>query len=235
MKSNIRYIYFDVDDTILDHKSAERAALQLTHDHFAELKIISIQDLWQHYHANNVTLWQDYGNGKIDRPFLEYNRFARTLTDLNISSIDPDVMRAFYMQCYQDNWRWIEHAENVLDVLIQTYPIGFLTNGFRELQRAKADQFKLWSYTKYYVISEEVGYMKPSPEIFDYATKLVNFAPHEILYVGDSFTSDILGASNFGWKTAWFTKSQDPDSIRHATFAFDDLQKLPELIQNVLH
>ena len=235
MKSNILFIYFDVDDTILDHKSAERASLQLTHDHFAELKIISIQDLWHHYHTNNVKLWQDYGHGKIDRPYLEYNRFAFTLSDLKISTIDPDDMRSFYMQCYQDNWSWVEHAENVLNELNQTYQLGFLTNGFQELQRAKADQFKLWTYTNHYVISEEVGYMKPSPEIFEYATKLANVAPHEILYVGDSFSSDILGGSRFGWKTAWFTNSQDPESIKHATLVFDDLQKLPDLIQNILH
>ena len=235
LKSTIRFIYFDVDDTILDHKSAERAALQLTHDHFAALKCISIQELWHHYHTNNIKLWQDYGRGKIDRPFLEYNRFARTLRDLNISSIDPDEMRAFYMQSYQDNWRWIDHAQTVLDELYQIYPIGFLTNGFRELQRAKADQFKLWSYTKHYVISEEVGHMKPSHQIFEFATKLVNVPANEILYVGDSFTSDILGGSTFGWKTAWYTKSQDPESIKQATFVFDDLLKLPDLIQNVLH
>ena len=235
MKSKIRFIYFDVDDTILDHKSAERAALQLTHDHFAELKGITIQDLWHHYHLNNLKLWQDYGHGLIDRPYLEHNRFAFTLRDLNISTIKPDEMRTFYAQSYQNSWSWIEHAEYVLNELIKTYPIGFLTNGFRELQRAKANQFNLWSYTKHYVISEEVGHMKPSPEIFEFATKLVNLSPDEILYVGDSFTSDILGGSKFGWKTAWYTKSQDLESIKHATFTFDDLQKLPYLIQNILH
>ena len=235
MNSNIRFIYFDVDDTILDHKSAERAALQLTYDHFAELKRTSIQDLWHHYHTINVKLWQDYGHGLIDRPYLEINRFTLTLNDLGISTIDPNEMRSFYMKCYQKNWSWMEHAEIVLKELHKNYPIGFLTNGFRELQRAKADKFNLMSYGKHYVISEEVGHMKPSREIFEFATKLANVPAHQILYVGDSFPSDILGGSRFGWKTAWFTNSQDPESIKYATIVFDDLQKLPDLIQNVLH
>lgn len=235
MKPNIRFLYFDVDDTILDHKAAERAALKQTHDHFPEFGTISVQELWHHYHANNVMLWHEYGIGEIDRAYLEINRFAFTLRDLDISTIDPDTMRAFYMKSYQDNWRWIDHAQQVLNDLSKQWPIGFLTNGFRELQRAKADQFNLWSYTEHYVISEEVGFMKPSREIFEFATKRVNVEPEQILYVGDSLTSDIIGGSDYGWKTAWYTQSTDPKKLIKATITFDDLQKLPEMIQNILH
>ncbi len=234
MNKPIKFIYFDIDDTILDHKSAERAALQDTRSEFDILLDIEIEKLWDAYHANNAQLWIDYGLGKIDRPSLERFRFERTLKDLGLPSAEYANIRYVYMEYYKRHWSWIEGAEKALEAISQRFPIGFLTNGFAELQNAKINQFKLKRFGKTYVISEEVGYMKPSPQIFEHATKLATVEPDEILYVGDSFISDIRGASLFGWHTAWFTQSPDPAKAKVSSFMFEDFQKLPALICNYI-
>lgn len=226
MKKDIRYIYFDIDDTILDHKSAERAGLQDTHDNLEFLQPIPLQELWDVYHSNNKKLWKDYGAGRIDREFLEHSRFAWTLRDLGIETSNTTKMRETYMQYYEDHWEWIPGAKEALAVLSKQYSVGFLTNGFAEVQQKKAEKFGLFDLTENYIISENVGFMKPMPGIFEYATRMAEVQPEEILYVGDSFISDIEGGSAFGWKTAWFTNSQDASQTKKATFAFDDFDLL---------
>jgi FMN phosphatase YigB (HAD superfamily) len=37
------------------------------------------------------------------------------------------------------------------------------------------------------------------------------FRAKRSLYVGDSFSSDIVGGNNAGWKTAWFTALIDKE------------------------
>lgn len=235
LQHTIRFIYFDVDDTILDHRKAEKKALSDIHKQFRELSSVPIQKLIDQYHKINVGLWTDYGLGIIDRPHLELNRFRFTLESLDIRDINFEEVRISYMKRYHEHWEWIDYAREAMIRISEIWPIGFLTNGFAEVQRAKAEKFSLYEYSDKYIISEDVGFMKPSPEIFSYATQLAGVKPEEILYVGDSFTSDVVGATAFGWNTAWFTKENDPQRISRSTFTFDDFRKLPEILDNRRH
>lgn len=230
MKNTIKFIYFDIDDTILDHKSAERSALQETRNSLSALQDVAIEELWKHYHQNNKRLWIEYGAGRISREILENNRFEWTLRDLGQNIGEAEKMRQVYMKFYEQHWTWVSNAKEVLTILSAQYPVGFLTNGFAEVQRAKAQQFNLDTLSEFYIISEEVGFMKPSPGIFEYATRAVKCNPEEILYVGDSFISDIQGGSSYGWKTAWFTYLPNPSEAKIADIVFDDFRLLPDLV-----
>jgi len=48
------------------------------------------------------------------------------------------------------------------------------------------------------VASAVVGSAKPHPDIFRYALIRARLQPHEVLYVGDSYISDVLGARTAG-------------------------------------
>lgn len=226
MKLRPKFLYFDIDDTLLDHKGAEKAALADTRALFPFLAHVDLEQLQQVYHHNNLRLWKDYGAGNIERSYLEVNRFAWTLRDLGLDPDLADTVRTVYMQQYANHWAWVPGAKEALSDLTKWYPVGFLTNGFAEVQHAKSRQFNLDAYSFIYLISEEVGFMKPQPGIFAHATREAGVQPHEILYVGDSFDSDIAGGSAFGWKTAWFTPQADPMRRSRASFVFHDFSEL---------
>jgi len=106
--------------------------------------------------------------------------------------------------------------------------VGILTNGFAAVQYAKMERFpELRQHAKALVISEEVGVAKPHPELFAHATRAAGVAPEAILYVGDSFGSDVLGAKNAGWQVAWFTPAA-PASVPESVFVF---ARWPELLR----
>jgi len=57
------------------------------------------------------------------------------------------------------------------------------------------------------VTSEDARAYKPRPEMFTQALAAFDLAPHEVLHVGDSRTSDIAGATPLGIPVAWINRT----------------------------
>ena len=53
-------------------------------------------------------------------------------------------------------------------------------------------------YLDFVVASAAVGTAKPHPDIFRYALARAELAPDDVIYVGDSYVSDVLGARTVG-------------------------------------
>jgi len=218
-----RYLFFDIDDTLLNHRKAERAALRYARQALVPLQNVSLRQLWDTYGRINRDLWDHYGRGDITRQDLQHLRFNLTLIELGIPTTVQEAVSTRYMSQYRKSWSWMPGAKDFLDWAYRQRPLGFLTNGFTEVQHAKAEAFGLRAYSEVYVISEEVGCMKPSACIFRHATERAGVDPGDILYVGDSYHSDIMGAKSFGWKTAWYTTDGNDTGgvadLKVATFA----------------
>jgi putative hydrolase of the HAD superfamily len=225
-----KFIYFDLDDTLLDHKKAEQNGLRDVHSHFEVFNDISLEDLMSTYHEINKGLWEEYGRGEIDRHILHRRRFEETLIELNIDgALYPETGKV-YMNYYRNHWEWIEGAKEAFDRIREKYSVGLITNGFAETQWMKIDQFGFRNMVDHIIISEEVGVMKPHPKIFDHATELVDLDRSEILYVGDSLTSDVMGGKKAGWKVAWYTANPSREGEELADLIFDDFEKLIDYI-----
>ncbi len=224
---NPKFIYFDLDDTLLDHKKAEKAGLADVHQHFSHVfNGTSLDRLVEIYHEINKGLWDEYGRGEIDRHILHRRRFEETFAELEI---DTDLWReagTIYMSYYRNHWEWVEGAKKVFNQIAGKYQVGLITNGFAETQWMKIEQFGFKDVMDKIIISEEVGVMKPHPEIFDYATRLASVDRLDILYVGDSFNSDIKGGKNAGWQLAWFTSNPTKEGEELADLVFDDFEVL---------
>jgi len=223
---NPKFIYFDLDDTLLDHKKAERAGLRDVHQHFDMFEGISEDQLLDTYHHINKGLWEEYGRGDIDRHELHQRRFSETLGELGLDEKMQEEAGKVYMNYYRNHWEWIDGAKDAYDKIAKKYEVGIITNGFAETQRLKIDQFQLGETARQIVISEDVGVMKPHPKIFDHSTELAGVNRDEILYVGDSFTSDVTGGAKAGWKVAWYTRSPIEQGYKLADLIFDDFDKL---------
>lgn len=225
-----KFIYFDLDDTLLNHKSAEAAALKDVHQYFPFFDDVSADNLVDIYHKVNSRQWTLYSSGDIGRDDLQRNRFEQTLQQLSLDGSRYKEVGDYYLQCYRNHWQWIDGARSVYQKVVQKYPVGILTNGFSETQKLKFKEFALSDSAEHVVISEDVGVLKPDPKIFEHATDLAGVAPEDILYIGDSFTSDIEGGAAFGWKTAWFTSNGTTDKHEKADFIFHKFEELTEFL-----
>ncbi len=223
---NPKFIYFDLDDTLLDHKKAEQAGLADVHQHFDVFSDIDLDKLVDVYHHINKGLWEEYGRGEIDRHILHRRRFEETFVELGVDAAMYEEAGKVYMNYYRNHWEWVEGAKEAYDAIAEKYPVGIITNGFAETQWLKIEQFGFKETARQIVISEEVGVMKPHPKIFDHSTELVGVERESILYVGDSPTSDVKGGKSAGWQVAWFTSNPIESTSELADLVFDDFDDL---------
>jgi len=82
----------------------------------------------------------------------------------------------------------------------------------------------LWDYT---LSSEETNYLKPNREPFLKIVETLNIDPGEILFVGDRYHYDVVGARQVGMKTAHFTRIREVNGLADFTFnSYKDFFKL---------
>ena len=222
-------IFFDLDDTLLDHRAAERHALQRLMDARPDVfGAHAFEAVHAVYHRHNVALWTDYADRRVTKDDLRRLRFERLLGELG-SSHDCAPFEAVWYAAYADGWSFPEAARAAFERVADVHPVGVITNGFREQQAAKLDRFPaLRDRLAVTVISEDVGVMKPHRALFDHAADLAGAAPADLVYVGDSLRSDVEGALGAGWRAAWFRG--DPALAPKSTFCFDDWDALAEWV-----
>ena len=83
----------------------------------------------------------------------------------------------------------------------------------------------LWDFE---LSTEDTNYLKPNPEPFLEIAKGLGIAPEAILYVGNSYEYDVLGAKNVGMAAAHLTRKPVKDSI--ADFSFSSFGQLAEFL-----
>lgn len=224
----LRYIYFDLDNTLLDHNTAESKSHRSIYETYPELQSVPISDWLATYQLVNHNLWVQYQDGEIDRHQLQISRFHNSMKELGLSTENSREIGITYMKMYREFWDWIDDAQETLEAASKQFEVGIITNGFKETQHLKFEKLSMHKYTNQMVISEELGVLKPHPKVFDHATKLAGVPREEILYVGDSYSSDIVGGVNAGWKTAWYTGSaseEETEITPDLTFhQFEDLR-----------
>ncbi len=85
-----------------------------------------------------------------------------------------------------------------------------ITNGIASVQRRRFAASPITRFFKSVVISEEIGIAKPDPRIFEPALREVGVAATDVLFVGDSVTSDMAAARNAGMDFIWLNPSGGP-------------------------
>ena len=79
--------------------------------------------------------------------------------------------------------------------------------------------------------SESSGYLKPNPEPFLKLSDTLGVSPGNVLYVGNSYQYDIIGAKRAGMKTAHLTRNAARDS--EADFSFSRFDQLLEFLNGI--
>ena len=195
------WILFDADGTLFDFSRAETAALTAA---FAE-EDLSFEDRHlELYRQVNASIWQELERGEIEREELKVRRFERLFEAAELE-IDAQAFGARYLKCLAARSDLIAGAEEILRRLRGKVRMILLTNGLKDVQRPRLAGSPIEGYFEDVVISEEVGAVKPDPEIFDVAfSRMGQPNKNKVLIVGDSLTSDIRGGSDYGIDTCWY-------------------------------
>ena len=95
----------------------------------------------------------------------------------------------------EKNRRWLE-------TLHDTYQLAVISNNFGNTQ-GWCDEYKLSPLLGAIIDSTVFGIAKPDARIFEAALSQLNVPPNQAIYVGDSYSADMVGGKNAGMWTAW--------------------------------
>ncbi len=120
----------------------------------------------------------------------------------------------------------------LLESLQQRFRLGLLSNfDHGPTAHAVLERLELDRWFDVRVVSDDVGYCKPSAEIFALSCERMGVAPHEALFVGDSLCADVEGAAAAGLTPIWVGK-KDEDS-GPAVAVIEDVTELPSVLQSL--
>jgi len=90
-----------------------------------------------------------------------------------------------------------ELIEIIKDLKSKNYKIGLLSNNYIKLRQQMIDEDTI-KYFDSVIVSSEVGYQKPQPEIFDILFNELGVRNNEVVFIDDS-KSSLEGASKIGY------------------------------------
>ena len=217
-----KYLLFDADNTIFDFDRSEHEALKQT---FASFGIALSEEQHSVYHGINDALWKKLEKGEVTRDKLKTLRFAQFLEYLGRDDVDPCEAASLYVETLSDQSFLIDGAYEVCEQLSGFYPLYLITNGITSVQKKRFIASPVKKFFETVFISEEMGCAKPALEYFQKVCEAIgdDDASHYIV-IGDSLSSDIRGASNFGCDSVWVCRDGTASDI--ATYTVDSLSKI---------
>jgi HAD superfamily hydrolase (TIGR01549 family) len=188
----IKAVGFDFDNTLVDEPFSVRERWKAVLRQFARLS----------------------PNGDLSEKFFEIYAakglsYKRHVNDaLEALKIDPNwvapIVQAFLSTVVAE--RLHDGALELLRWLQQSgYALGILTNGRQKTQSERIRISGVSDYMQHVVYSDD--HQKPAKQGFErFIEKLGLESGRELLYVGNSYEEDILGARAVGAKACWISK-----------------------------
>ena len=228
---NQPFLFFDLDNTILDFSWAERRALSRALDE-AGLKATS--EILERYRIINIGQWELLEEGKLSRDQVLVSRYEILFREFGIPA-SAETIAERYEQLLGDGYRFIPDAQELLETLQGKARLYIASNGCAKVQAARIASADLARYFDEIFISEELGADKPSPEFFQRAIQRIpDFDPRFALVIGDSLSSDIRGGKNAGLLTCWYNpKGEKPRQDVCPDYEIRSLEELPALLEQI--
>jgi len=112
-----------------------------------------------------------------------------------------------YRQTYERVWQAVPGALALAAAIRDAgLKLVIVTNNVVSEQRLKVDRCGLAPLIDVLLASEEAGFLKPDPRIFEIALSRVNARADEAVMLGDAWATDIEGARAAGIRAVWLNR-----------------------------
>lgn len=172
----MRGILLDLDDTLLDDRTATRVALStFLSAHRLAWADESEEEALQRWRDIASVYWQRFEKGEIS--FHEQRRARiREFFKSTFSDAEADLAFEPYRLAYESSWSLTAECRAFLE-RTTNIPKGIITNGDREQQLRKVQATGLDKHVLGVITPMDCGHWKPRPEIFLAALALLNLEP----------------------------------------------------------
>lgn len=227
----MKYLFFDLDDTLLDFHKAEAWALRQA---LRRSGVEPTDAIAARYSEINQSQWELLEEQKITRQQVLVRRFQLLFQELGVNASCEKTQKC-YENMLAKGHDFMPGAQELLETLKGKYEMYLVSNGTAMVQDARLRDSGIEQYFKGIFISERVGVDKPQEEFFDRSFAAIPvFDPGQAMIIGDSLTSDIRGGNNAGIQTCWYNPKDKPRRADiHVDYEISELMALPKLLDTL--
>lgn len=226
---NVSVISFDGDMTLWDFLKVMRHSLKQSLTELQKqvptqraLELTIDEMIWiREQYAEEVKgkIWNllDIRQGAFERT-LEYVGYPnkKLAADLN----------AIYRKHRFEDIELYPDVIQTFNVLQQHYKLGLLSNGNTYPERCGLED-----YFEFVIFSQDVQVEKPDPKIFEITAQQAGCEFSQLMHVGDSLESDVIGAKKVGAHAVWLNR----DGVQNTTniqpdYEISSLSEIPAIL-----
>ena len=197
-----RAIFIDIDDTLLDYIPCCREAFE-----FALPEHPEYFDLFFEI-SGRLFSEAKHGLHTIAEVMELYPKEFIATIGYPPEAVDP--FKHAFRAAWGKTHTLVPGAKEMLEHLkTKGYRLFAASNSFGHLQRSRLEQAGILPYFEDTYISMDIGYDKPDIRFYQEALRRCGLQPHEVLMIGDSMTTDVIGAQKAGMDALFFDRQKD--------------------------
>ena len=230
-----RAVLIDLDDTLVDHQYAIRAALKSLHESDVRLQALEYDFLVTEWQRLLETMHDDVALGRIPIHESRMRRY-HLFYEMAGSPVTRDEVLAIadrHVATYMATRRIVPGADLLMRALKAHVPVAIVTNNTIVEQTEKLATFGLADCVDHLVTSEEVGVAKPDPAIFVDALARLGVDACDAVMIGDSWENDVVGAAQCGIRAVWLNRHgiACPDAaLAHELASFEPVAGVVDIV-----
>ena len=222
-------VFIDIDDTLLDYipccrEAFDAAMMQLSTIHPAPSTVhpapYTHDDLFDLFFSISGRLFSEAKHGLhtvAEVMELYPQEFIERMNELRneqVSREEEARMTDTFKHAFRDAWgqthTLVPGAKETLQTLKDKgYRLFAASNSFGHLQRSRLEHAGILSFFEDTYISMDIGYDKPDIRFYQEALRRAGLQPDEVLMIGDSMTTDVIGAQKAGIDARFFDRKTD--------------------------
>jgi putative hydrolase of the HAD superfamily len=226
--SGIRAISFDADGTLWDFEKVMRYSLGCvlkelqTHDSNAA----ALLDIDKMIEIRNL-LSEELKGKTTNLETIRLESFRKILETIGRSNdILAEHLNKVYLEHRYEDISLFNDVLPTFNKLQKKYTLGLLSNG-----NSYPDRCGLEGMFQFVVFSQDYGVEKPDPKLFNIAVEKSGYAKSQLLHVGDSLETDVIGAMKIGIKYVWLNRKHMKNDLGlEINYEITSLSELPEIL-----
>jgi 5'-nucleotidase len=215
-------LLFDLDDTLLENSSWFDDGLVQSLTEHPLTKGMDEQQFLKKIKQPPKSLIDKLVSGEINTFEFKRERWKSAFDyfDVKVNIETIEQLEALFTNTSMKFITVNEYVLNLMNELNKHYEIGLVTNGLYDPQQKIVNMGlgDIFSHDKIFH-AEQLGFRKPDSRIYTIALEAFNKKPEETIFIGDSWTHDVIGPIEAGMEAIWVNFRGIEKPTHHTPYA----------------
>ncbi|HII68150.1 MULTISPECIES: TIGR02253 family HAD-type hydrolase [Thermococcus] len=232
----IKAVFFDFVGTLLSKEFEDITHQNIIREALRRVKAENVDPLkvWEEYETLTGEKFKEYA-GKPYKPIrvLE-EEIVEEIAKKHGFEVPHDFWR-IHLKMHQEYGKLYDEAVEVLKTLkTNGYHVGMITDSDNDYLNAQLEALGILGFFDSITTSEEAGFYKPHPRMFELALQKANLKGEEAIYVGDNPLKDCVGSRSVDMISVLLDKKGDKKEFwKECEFVISDLREVLVILEEL--